>query len=301
MRMLPLVLGFEGSKFRLQGLKPVEIQSLGCGLGQSVQRLERAQGSRQSGNESQNVPVQASHPGAGSQTQEDARNTGQHSRGSESPVDHRGAAIVERPTVGSGTVQIGAGYQGQNGHTGGPDEHAHPDGPGTQGGSHDPVSTQRLQAVDGGHERRIRGVQDIHSPARTAGPSAPSGVPATGRVCSTPAHRSKPTQGAPSPVQGGRQGQRGNVRSPYTRTKLQNPPGSNACYINTTVLALLHACQRLQDTDELLGRMTPIKQAVNNSRRPIVLRDMLTFQVLMRGWREPTRQHDIAEFFHHIT
>ena len=32
MRMLPLVLGFEGSKFRPQRLKPVEIQGLGCGV-----------------------------------------------------------------------------------------------------------------------------------------------------------------------------------------------------------------------------------------------------------------------------
>ena len=77
-------------------------------------------------------------------------------------------------------------------------------------------------------------------------------------------------------------------------TKLLNPPGANACYINSTMLSLLHSCHHLQDTDALLGRMSTIRQAIQQNRRPILLRDMLTFRRLLRDWRAPTQQHDIA-------
>ena len=90
------------------------------------------------------------------------------------------------------------------------------------------------------------------------------------------------------------------VRSPFLRTKLLNPPGANACYINSTMLSLLHTCHHLQDTDALLGRMSTIRQAIQQSRRPI-LSDMMTFRNLLSDWRAPTQQHDIGEFFQHLT
>ena len=91
------------------------------------------------------------------------------------------------------------------------------------------------------------------------------------------------------------------LRSPFLRTKLLNPPGANACYINSTMLSLLHTCHHLQDSDALLGRMSTIRQAIQQNRRPILLRDMLTFRRLLSDWRAPTQQHDIGEFFQCLT
>ena len=91
------------------------------------------------------------------------------------------------------------------------------------------------------------------------------------------------------------------LRSPFLRTKLLNPPGANACYINSTMLSLLHTCHHLQDSDALLGRMSTIRQAIQQNRRPILLRDMLTFRRLLSDWRAPTQQHDIGEFFQYLT
>ena len=81
-------------------------------------------------------------------------------------------------------------------------------------------------------------------------------------------------------------------------TKLLNPPGANACYINSTILSLLHTCHSVQDTDVLLGRMAAIRQVVQQSRRPLL---MMTFRNLLREWRAPTQQHDIGEFFQFLT
>ena len=50
------------------------------------------------------------------------------------------------------------------------------------------------------------------------------------------------------------------LRSPFLRTKLLNPPGANACYINSTILSILHTCHSVQETDVLLGRMAAIRQ-----------------------------------------
>ena len=91
------------------------------------------------------------------------------------------------------------------------------------------------------------------------------------------------------------------LRSPFLRTKLLNPPGANACYINSTMLSLLHTCHHLQDSDALLGRLSTIRQATQQNRRPILLRDMLTFRRLLSDWRAPTQQHDIGEFFQYLT
>ena len=91
------------------------------------------------------------------------------------------------------------------------------------------------------------------------------------------------------------------LRSPFLRTKLLNPPGANACYINSTMLSLLHTCHHLQDSDALLGRMSTIRQAIQQNRRPILLRDMLTFRRLLSDWRAPTQQRDIGEFFQYLT
>ena len=80
-----------------------------------------------------------------------------------------------------------------------------------------------------------------------------------------------------------------------------NPSGHNACYLNTMVLALIHISHLRQDIEDALGRLGPIKNGILQSRRPVLLRDMLSFQALLRGWRAPTRQRDIAEFYQRIT
>ena len=67
------------------------------------------------------------------------------------------------------------------------------------------------------------------------------------------------------------------------------------------MLSLLHTCHHLQDTDALLGRMSTIRQAIQQSRRPILLRDMMTFRNLLSDWRAETQQHDIGEFFQYLT
>ena len=79
-----------------------------------------------------------------------------------------------------------------------------------------------------------------------------------------------------------------------------NPSGHNACYLNSMVLALIHISHLRQDIEDVLGRLGAINTAILQSRRPVLLRDMLTFQALLRGWRAPTRQHDVAEFYQHI-
>ena len=75
--------------------------------GQGVQVVECTQGPRQSGDKPPNLLVQASHAGAGSKAQEDARDTGQYDRGGKSTVDHRRADVVELHKVGSSAVQAG--------------------------------------------------------------------------------------------------------------------------------------------------------------------------------------------------
>ena len=114
--------------------------------------------------------------------------------------------------------------------------------------THDPVSTQSSQAVDGGYERRISGLQDIHSSARTAGPSAPSGLPEAGRVRGSPTHRSKPTQGAAAPIQGGRQGPRDrHTLGPNCRIHLglmhaTSTPLSLLCSMRASICRILMRC-----------------------------------------------------------
>ena len=67
------------------------------------------------------------------------------------------------------------------------------------------------------------------------------------------------------------------------------------------MLSLLHTCHHLQDSAELLGRITSIRQAILQSRRPLLLRDMMTFRSLLHAWRAPTQQHDTSEFFQYLT
>ena len=47
--------------------------------------------------------------------------------------------------------------------------------------------------------------------------------------------------------------------------------------------------------------MAAIRQVVQQSRRPLLMRDMMTFRNLLREWRAPTQQHDIGEFFQFLT
>ena len=67
------------------------------------------------------------------------------------------------------------------------------------------------------------------------------------------------------------------------------------------MLSLLHTCHHLQNTDALLGRMNTIRQVIQQSHRPILFGDMITFRNLLSDWRAPTQQHDLGEFFQHLT
>ena len=120
------------------------------------------------------------------------------------------------------------------------------------------------------------------------------------QLCGLATDRGQSPSRTATPISRSQRGQGIRVRQEHFRIWLMNPSGHNACYLNSMVLALIHISHLRQDIEDVLGRLGAINTAILQSRRPVLLRDMLTFQALLRSWRAPTRQHDIAEFYQHI-
>ena len=144
-------------------------------------------------------------------------------------------------------------------------------------------------------------IQSLDCTPGPAGPSSSQRLHPPRQLCGPATDRGQSPSRTATPISRSQRGQGIRLRQEHFRTRLMNPSGHNACYLNTMILALIHISHLRQDIEDALGRLGPIKTAILQSRRPVLLRDMLTFQALLRGWRAPTRQHDIAEFYQPFT
>ena len=82
------------------------------------------------------------------------------------------------------------------------------------------------------------------------------------------------------------------------RLRLLN--SSNTCYINATVLAWLHAIQRLSCNDrQAYGSKTQAWRDVSLCRRAVRVHTLASWRGILAGWRDLRRQQDASEFLEH--
>ena len=235
----------------------------------------------------------------------DPETVGASIRGVEQPERH-GDGYKQPPHLPLSSD--GAGAHGEAGQASGDPTGGGPDsGRPTTGPAHFPpgghgcsvearldcsLPVQGSPTTQRGDAGRVSRFQNLGGAARACGCDSSSGL-----CCPRWLHGPSVDRGqfAPREAEAMQRSQSGagvRLRSPFLRTKLLNPPG---------ILSLLHTCHSVQDTDVLLGRMAAIRQVVQQSRRPLLMRDMMTFRNLLREWRAPTQQHDIGEFFQFLT
>ena len=82
------------------------------------------------------------------------------------------------------------------------------------------------------------------------------------------------------------------------RLVLGNP--SNYCYMNASVLALLHALKEQIAHCRALGSLAVLCQGAVRAGRPLILSSQLVVRSLLRAWTFDHRQHDAAEFTHKL-
>ena len=81
---------------------------------------------------------------------------------------------------------------------------------------------------------------------------------------------------------------------------LHNP--SNQCYINALAYAYLWCHHWLEAPEyQLFGRSIQAwRDILYTSQRPLVISRLESWKQLLRGWRQPATQHDVADFMSHI-
>ena len=82
------------------------------------------------------------------------------------------------------------------------------------------------------------------------------------------------------------------------RLRLLN--SSNTCYMNATIIAWLHAVNRLSCNDrQAYGSSMQAWRDVAQSLRPIHVHALASWRSILAGWRDLHRQQDASEFLEH--
>ena len=90
------------------------------------------------------------------------------------------------------------------------------------------------------NEGRVSSLQSLGGTEGATGAYPPSRIRSARRLRSSSAHRGQSSQRASVSITRSQHGPGLRIRQEQLRTRLKNPPGNNACYFNTTVLALIH-------------------------------------------------------------
>ena len=243
------------------------------------------------------LPLSSDGAGAYGEAGKASGDPAEHLRSHQGTVGDRQSTEMVVPPLESGSDKAGGGPDSGR-PTAGP-AHFPPGGHGCSVEARLDCSlpVQGSPTTQRGDAGRVGRFQNLGGAARTCGCDSSPGFCRPRWLHGPSVDRSQPAPREAEAMQGSQSGAGVRLRSPFLRTKLLNPPGANACYINSTILSLLHTCHSVQDTDVLLGRMATIRQVVQQSRRPLLMRDMMTFRNLLREWRAPTQQHDVGEFF----